>query len=140
MGIFKKKRSTVVDQPANRIDFSENPQRDNNDLDYEKTNDNIETSNLNRVDFENIDQLSKADLANGSNDELQNIVILPESFHDGAQLADQLIKNRHLQVKLTELSKEERIRLLDFLSGVMYALNGKVSKLANKTYEFVLQG
>ena len=139
MGIFKKKRSTVVDQPANRIDFSENPNCDNNDLDYEKTNDNIETSNLNRVEFEEDDNTTPHNIpANFDNAEDNSII--PTSFYDGTQLADQLIKTRHLQVQLTNLSKEERIRLLDFLSGVMYALNGKVSKLANKTYEFVLQG
>ncbi|AHF61125.1 hypothetical protein P344_04240 [Spiroplasma mirum ATCC 29335] len=139
MGIFKKKRSTVVDQSANRIDFSENPNRDNNDLDYEKTNDNIETSNLNRVEFEEDDNTTPNNpIANFDNAEDNSII--PTSFHDGAQLADQLIKTRHLQVQLTNLSKEERIRLLDFLSGIMYALNGKVSKLANKTYEFILQG
>lgn len=54
-------------------------------------------------------------------------------------MADLLLSKGQLVVHLEKLSKEERIRLLDFIIGVMYAFDGDVQKLEHKTYQFMIR-
>jgi len=54
-------------------------------------------------------------------------------------MADLLLTKGQLIVHLEKLPKGERVRLLDFISGVMYAFNGDVQKIEHRTYQFTIQ-
>ncbi len=51
-----------------------------------------------------------------------------DSYHDAPKMADLLLANGQLIAHLEKIPKAERIRLLDFISGVMYAFDGAVQK------------
>ncbi|MFU0251659.1 cell division protein SepF [Spiroplasma sp. Moj] len=54
-------------------------------------------------------------------------------------MADLLLTKGQLIVYLEKLPKGKRVRLLDFISGVMYAFNGYVQKIEHRTYQFTIQ-
>lgn len=77
----------------------------------------------------------RAVAANGrSGPELQVHLVIPKSFNDAQEIADQF-KNEipvilNLQQTDTDLSK----RLIDFASGLTYALDGGMQRIADKVF------
>ena len=65
---------------------------------------------------------------------LQVVLTKPEKFSDAREIADNLNEKRTIVLNLESTSKEEALRLLDFLSGVAYANNGQIKRVANSTY------
>ena len=68
----------------------------------------------------------------GSNLELK--VVKPERFDNVPQIANHLLNRRTVVLNLEETNKETARRLLDFLSGVAYSINGNLKRVANNTY------
>lgn len=68
----------------------------------------------------------------GSSLELK--VVKPERFDNVSQIANHLLNRRTVVLNLEETSKETARRLLDFLSGVAYSINGNLKRVANNTY------
>ncbi|MCI8387476.1 MAG: cell division protein SepF [Clostridiales bacterium] len=68
----------------------------------------------------------------GSSLELK--VVKPERFDAVPQIANHLLNRRTVVLNLEETNKETARRLLDFLSGVAYSINGNLKRVANNTY------
>lgn len=68
----------------------------------------------------------------GSNLELK--VVKPERYDNVSQIANHLLNRRTVVLNLEETNKETARRLLDFLSGVTYSINGNLKRVANNTY------
>ena len=66
--------------------------------------------------------------------QLQVVLVAPERFETAAEIADHLREKRTVVLNLEKTSKEISRRLLDFLSGVAYAQDGKIKKVAVNTY------
>lgn len=67
----------------------------------------------------------------------QNIKVVlakPETFEDGRSVADHLNAKRTVVLNLEGTNKEICRRLIDFLSGVAYANDGQLKRVANSTY------
>ena len=61
-------------------------------------------------------------------------VIKPEDYNNPKQIADHVINRRTVILNLEETNKETARRLLDFLAGVAYAIQGQVEKVSGKTF------
>ncbi|MCL2212963.1 MAG: cell division protein SepF [Oscillospiraceae bacterium] len=61
-------------------------------------------------------------------------VVRPEGFDAVAPIADHLLNNRTVVLNLEATNKETARRLIDFLSGVAYSIDGKIKRVANNTY------
>ena len=66
--------------------------------------------------------------------QLQVVLVKPERFEDASTIADQLNAKRTVVLNLESTGKEVSRRLIDFLSGVAYANEGKIKKVAISTY------
>lgn len=66
--------------------------------------------------------------------QLQVVLVKPERFEDASFIADHLNDKKTVVLNLESTSKEVSRRLLDFLSGVAYANEGQVKRVANSTY------
>ena len=66
--------------------------------------------------------------------QLQVVLVKPERFENASQIADHLREKRTVVLNLESTNKEIARRLLDFLSGVAYANEGKIKKVAISTY------
>ena len=65
---------------------------------------------------------------------LQVVLVKPERFETAAEIADHLKARRTVVLNLESCSKDIARRLIDFLSGIAYAIEGKIKKVANSTY------
>ena len=66
--------------------------------------------------------------------QLQVVLVKPERFDDAAAIADQLNNKRTVVLNLESANKEVSRRLIDFLSGVAYANNGQIKRVATSTF------
>lgn len=66
--------------------------------------------------------------------QLQVVLVKPERFEDASAIADHLNSKRTVVLNLESTDKVVSRRLIDFLSGVAYANNGQIKKVANSTY------
>ncbi|MDL2233840.1 cell division protein SepF [Ruminococcaceae bacterium OttesenSCG-928-L11] len=66
--------------------------------------------------------------------QLQVVLVKPERFEDASGIADHLNGKRTIVLNLEKANKDVTRRLIDFLSGVAYANNGQIKKVANSTY------
>lgn len=66
--------------------------------------------------------------------QLQVVLVKPEKFENAAEIADHLRDKRTVVLNLESTNKDVARRLLDFLSGVAYANEGKIKKVAISTY------
>jgi cell division inhibitor SepF len=61
-------------------------------------------------------------------------VVAPVQFGDARQIADRLMSNQPVIVNLQVSDRELMRRMIDFCSGVAYALNGKMERVADKVF------
>lgn len=66
--------------------------------------------------------------------QLQVILVKPEQFDDASAIADHLNAKRTVVLNLESAAKDLSRRLIDFLSGVAYANNGQIKRVANSTF------
>ena len=67
----------------------------------------------------------------------QEVVLFhPASFNDTSKAADYLRSRKAVVVNMENVDKAMARRVVEFLSGCAYALDGKVNKIAQATYLF----
>ena len=66
--------------------------------------------------------------------QLKVVLVKPDRFENAAEIADQLKDKRTVVLNLESTNKDVARRLVDFLSGVAYAGEGKIKKVAANTY------
>lgn len=66
--------------------------------------------------------------------QLSVVLVKPERFDNAAEIADSLKERKTVVLNLEQTNKDVARRLVDFLSGVAYANEGKIKKIANSTY------
>ena len=66
--------------------------------------------------------------------QLKVVLVKPERFENAAEIADHLKDKRTVVINLESTNKDIARRLIDFLSGVAYAGEGKIKKIAANTY------
>ncbi len=68
----------------------------------------------------------------GNNIKMQ--VVRPQSFDSVSQIADHLLNKCTVVLNLENTNKETSRRLIDFLSGVAYSIDGSIKRIANQAY------
>lgn len=71
-------------------------------------------------------------LSNSS--QLQVILVKPDKFDQVSDIADHLRDKKAVVLNLENTNKDVARRLVDFLSGCAYALDGNIKKVAISTY------
>ena len=67
----------------------------------------------------------------------QEVVLFhAKTFDDAAKAADELCKRKAVILNMENVDKALTRRVVDFLSGSVYALDGRVKKVAQSTYLF----
>ena len=59
------------------------------------------------------------------------VVMQPTTFDDSQDICDHLKNKKPVVINLEELDKETAQRLVDFLSGSVYALDGNIQKVSS---------
>ena len=66
--------------------------------------------------------------------QLKVVLVKPDRFENASEIADQLKDKRTVVLNLESTNKDVARRLVDFLSGVAYANNGQIKRVANSTF------
>ena len=66
--------------------------------------------------------------------QLKVVLVKPERFENASEIADHLREKRTVVLNLEQTDKNIARRLIDFLSGVAYANEGTIKKVALSTY------
>ena len=65
---------------------------------------------------------------------LEMKVVKPERFDEVRTIGEHLLARRTVVLNLEDTNKETTKRIIDFLCGVVFAIDGQVKKVANATY------
>lgn len=87
--------------------------------------------------FENTSKLNindGVDYEEFSNKSSQMIVFEPRSYAESQGIADHLKSGRGCIINLHRVSKDQAKRIIDFLSGVVYAIEGEVQKIGTNVF------
>ena len=69
-----------------------------------------------------------------SKSEVYMVIIKSSDYADARTVADHVLGNRAVLLNLENCNKEMAQRILDFLSGVVYAQGGDLQRVAHSTY------
>ncbi len=64
-----------------------------------------------------------------SEDGAKMILLEPRAYSEAQQIADHLKKRNTVVVNLKRVTPDQAKRIVDFLSGTIYAINGKIQKI-----------
>ena len=106
----EKKGKTVVATEDKYADFNLHEKIDN----VEKPNENVSNTNT----YGNF----------GIQTESNIIMVEPKSFKDVQQAVDYLKQGQIVQLNLASISETDSTRILDFLSGAIYGVNGSIHR------------
>ena len=73
---------------------------------------------------------------NSSSNKQEVVLFRPGSFNDTSKAADDLRNHKAVIVNMENVDKAMARRVVDFLSGCVYALDGDVKKIAQSAYLF----
>ena len=66
--------------------------------------------------------------------QLKVVLVKPDRFESASEVADHLKDKRTVVLNLESTNKDVARRLIDFLSGVTYGVEGKIKKVSANTY------
>lgn len=83
-----------------------------------------------------------------SNERQQNVVSLksmkqptskvvlcePRTYNEAQEIADNIVNRRAVVINLERVNHQQAKRIVDFLSGTVYAVNGDIQKLGAQTF------
>jgi cell division inhibitor SepF len=62
------------------------------------------------------------------------VIVQPENFDEAKDICDHLKSKKPVVVNLETIEKESAQRVVDFLSGSVYALDGHIQKVSNSIF------
>lgn len=91
------------------------------------------------VDTESKQSLFEAGKYQQTNERVQNIssdlnLFEPHSFAEASRISDYLKANKTVVVNMHRLQKEQSKRVIDFLSGVIYAIDGDIQTIGPRIF------
>ena len=63
--------------------------------------------------------------------QLKVVVLQPTTYNDATEIAGHLKEKKPVVVNLEKLDKDTARKIVDFLSGAVYALDGSMQKVSN---------
>ena len=69
--------------------------------------------------------------------QLKVVVVHPVAFEDSREIADHLKTKKPIVVNLENIDREVAKRIIDFLSGAVYSLDGNIQKISNGIFLIV---
>ncbi|QDP40104.1 cell division protein SepF [Radiobacillus deserti] len=58
----------------------------------------------------------------------------PRSYSEAQEIADQIVNRRAVVINLQRVDYAQAKRIVDFLSGTVYAVSGQIQKLGDNTF------
>ncbi|MBP1968183.1 cell division inhibitor SepF [Virgibacillus natechei] len=62
------------------------------------------------------------------------VLLEPRNYNEAQEIADNIVNRRAVVINLQRVDNNQAKRIVDFLSGTVYALNGDIQKLGTETF------
>lgn len=122
----------ILDKMLNLVGWEEDDDRE--DFEYQDSNSPRDSySKHNFFQTESKKQNNKV-VNIRSSQNFKVVVMQPENFDDAQEICDHLKANKPVVINLEQLEKEFGQRILDFLSGAVYALDGTIQKVSTSIF------
>ena len=118
---------SFIDKVKNFVDSNEV-------IDDEGFIDDVDMAGGNRSEEPESDEKGSRVMSIHATTQLKVVLVKPEGFDEATSIADHLNNKRTVVLNLESATKEVSRRLVDFLSGVAYANNGQIKRVANSTF------
>jgi cell division inhibitor SepF len=66
--------------------------------------------------------------------QLKVVIMQPENFEDAQDICDHLKSKKPVVINLEDIEKGDAQRIIDFLSGSIYALEGNIQKVSSSIF------
>ena len=91
--------------------------------------------NGDEIDYEDeeieLSEVKEKDIVKGGS---KMVLVEPRAFSESQQIADNLKRKNSVVVNLKRVTSDQAKRIIDFLSGTLYAINGDMQRLGNGIY------
>lgn len=132
MGLFDKFKD-IINLPEDDFYDDENSEKDFNSFkSYEEEEEQAAPKPRRESRFSSANQDKVVNIHTTA--QLQVVLAKPESFEEGRKIADNLNEKRTVVLNLESANRDVALRLIDFLSGVAYANNGNLKRVAKSTF------
>lgn len=101
-----------------------------NEEEFEQRPNTVRTT----ADYGSVRSVPGAGVSMSSGTSIEMKVVKPDSFDTVTQIADLLLSKKTVLLNLEDTNKETSRRLIDFLSGIAYAIEGDLKRIANNTF------
>lgn len=132
MAGFVDKFKRMWDAPDDEYEYDEYGYADEGAEEPEE----YEQKNTSRAESNDYNSNRRSKVVNiNATAKLQVAIFKPERFGEETRaIADELINTHTVVLNLEDTNKDMSRRIIDFLSGVAYANNGKIKKVATSTF------
>lgn len=93
------------------------------DADEPKSSENQQQDNKNVVSLTSMKQPTS-----------KVVLCEPRTYNEVQEIADNIVNRRAVVISLERIDHKQAERIIDFLSGTVYALNGDMQKLGNQMF------
>ncbi|WP_368654743.1 cell division protein SepF [Ornithinibacillus sp. 4-3] len=87
-----------------------------------------------RQQYQKKDKQNIVNLATVKQPTSKVVLIEPRSYGEAQTIADNILNRRSVVINLERVDNHQAKRIVDFLSGTVYALNGDIQKLGTQTF------
>lgn len=108
---------------------------DSDDDEYDEEYDEMEEKEENSSIKDDFFMRKKSKVVNLPNSSQVKVVILqPNSFEQSQEICEHLKEKKSIIVNLEFVNKDVARRIIDFVSGAVYGLDGNISKVSNSIF------
>lgn len=110
------------------------PADDEFDEEMDETLPYEESANAEEPEEEKRGRSGRGNVTSLNKSQIQVVLVKPERYEDASIIADHLVNKRTVVLNVEGLGKDVIRRLLDFVTGVAYVLQGNIKMVAKDTY------
>ena len=128
----------LMDPADEKLDYEEERIKEERNFEPEEEEESFamnhdrSDSSRNVVDFQSA--ASARETSTVTNMKMKVIVIEPKTFDDAQQVANNLREKKPVVINFEKTEAEDAKRIIDFISGTTYALNGEIKKVGHNVF------
>ena len=128
----------LMDPADEKLDYEEERIKEDRNFETEEEEESFamnhdrSDSSRNVVDFQSA--ASARESSTVTNMKMKVIVIEPKTFDDAQQVANNLREKKPVVINFEKTEADDAKRIIDFISGTTYALNGEIKKVGHNVF------
>lgn len=122
-----EKLDSIEERLKEERDYEPEEEEESFDMSHERND-----SARNVVDFQSAASARENNTV--TNMKMKVIVIEPKTFDDAQQVANNLREKKPVVINFEKTEADDAKRIIDFISGTTYALNGEIKKVGHNVF------